>query len=55
MYNLLALIYTFLCLAEMIVIGLGNEIGILITDIMIGAVQLGVVISVERGMKKWTI
>ena len=55
MYNLLALIYTFLCLAEMIVIGLGNEIGILITDIMIGAVQIGVVISVERGMKKWTI
>ena len=54
-YNLLALIYSFLCLAETNVIGLGNEIGILITDIMIGAVQLGVVISVERGMKKWTI
>ena len=54
-YNLLALIYSFLCLAETNVIGLGNEIGILITDIMIGAVQIGVVISVERGMKKWTI
>ena len=54
-YNLLALIYTFLCLAEMIVIGLGNEIGILIAGVLIGAVQIGVVISVERGIKKWTI
>ena len=52
-YNLLALIYTFLCLAEMIVIGLGNEIGILIAGVLIGAVQIGVVISVEKGMKKW--
>lgn len=55
LYNLLALIYTFLCLAEMIVIGLGNEIGILTVGILIGAIQIGVVISVERGMKKWTI
>lgn len=54
-YNLLALIYTFLCLAEMIVIGLGNEIGILTVGVLIGAIQIGVVISVERGMKKWTI
>ena len=52
-YNLLALIYTFLCLSEMIVIGLGNEIGILIAGVLIGAVQIGVVISVEKGMKKW--
>ena len=54
-YNLLALIYAFLCLAETNVIGLGNEIGILIAGILIGGVQIGVVISVERGMKKWTI
>ena len=54
-YNLLALIYVFLCLAETNVIGLGNEIGILIIGVLIGAVQIGVVISVERGMKKWTI
>ena len=54
-YNLLALIYAFLCLAETNVIGLGNEIGILIIGVLIGAVQIGVVLSVERGMKKWTI
>lgn len=54
-YNLLALIYTFLCMAEMIVIGLGNEIGILIVGVLIGAVLTGVIISAERGIKKWTI
>ena len=54
-YNLLALIYTFLCLAEMIVIGLGNEVGIMIAGILIGAVVIGVIISAERGIKKWTI
>ena len=54
-YNLLALIYTFLCMAEMVVIGLNNEIGILIVGVLIGAVLIGVVISAERGIKKWTI
>lgn len=54
-YNLFALIYTFLCMAEMVVIGLGSEIGILIVGVLIGAVLIGVIISVERGIKKWTI
>ena len=54
-YNLLALIYTFLCMAEMVVIGLGDEIGILIVGVLIGADLIGVVISAERGIKKWTI
>ncbi|MBO7548972.1 MAG: hypothetical protein J6T77_03305 [Clostridia bacterium] len=54
-YNLLALIYTFLCMAEMVVIGLGDEIGILIVGVLIGAILIGVVISAERGIKKWTI
>ena len=54
-YNLLALLYTFLCMAEMVVIGLNNEIGILIVGAMIGAVLIGIVISVERGINKWTI
>ena len=54
-YNLLALIYTFLCMAEMVVIGLNNEIGILIVGALIGAVLIGIVISVERGINKWTI
>ena len=55
LYNLMALIYTFLCLAEMIVIGLGNEIGILISGILIGGSLIGIVISAERGVKKWII
>lgn len=54
-YNLLALIYTFLCMAEIVVIGLKTEIGILIVEALIGAVLIGVVISAERGIKKWTI
>ena len=54
-YNLLALIYTFLCLSEMIVIGLDSEIGILIAGVLIGAAQIGIVISAERGIKKWVI
>ena len=54
-YNLLALIYTFLCMAEMVVIGLGDEIGILIVGVLIGAILIGVIISAERGIKKWTI
>ena len=55
LYNLLALIYTFLCMAEMVVIGLGNETGILIVGVLIGSVMIGVIISAERGIKKWTI
>ena len=53
-YNLLALLYTHLCLAETTLIGHANNLGILIIDIVIGAVQIGIVVSVERGMKKWT-
>ena len=53
-YNLLALLYTFLCLAEMIVIGLGSEIGILTIGVLIGVILIGIVITLERGMKKWT-
>ena len=54
-YNCLALIYTLLCLAEMIVIGLDSEIGILIVGVLIGADLTGIVLSVERGMNKWVI
>ena len=54
-YNLVALIYTFLCMAEMIVIGLGNEVCILIVGILIGANLIAIVVSAERGIKKWTI
>ena len=53
-YNLLALIYTFLCLSEMTVIGLGEELSILIVSVLIGAILIGIVIALIRGMNKWT-
>ncbi len=42
-------------MAEMIVIGLGNEVCILIAGILIGANLIAIVASADRGMKKWTI
>jgi hypothetical protein len=54
-YNLLALLYAFACLFELIVLSRGSEIGALISGIIMGALLLAVVPSVERGIKKWTI
>lgn len=54
-YNRLALLYSFLCMAEMYVIGIGNETGILVVSILIGIVLVGIVFAAERGIKKWTI
>ena len=54
-YNLLALIYTFLCMAEMHVISIGSETGILIASVLIGLALIGIVVAAERGIKKWTI
>ena len=54
-YNLSALIYTFLCLAEMIVIGTGNEVCVLIVDVFMGIILIGIIILAQRGIKKWTI
>ncbi len=53
-YNLLALIYSFICMAEMIFLSLNSEIGILIVGVIMGGLLIGIVISVERGIKKWT-
>ena len=41
-------------LAEMIAIGLNSEIGVLLVGIVMGGLLIGIVISVERGIKKWT-
>ena len=54
LYNLLALVYALLCIAEMTVICTDNEIGILIAEALLGAVLIAMILSVERGMKKWT-
>ena len=53
-YNLLALMYSFICMAEMIFLSLNSEIGILIVGVIMGGLLIGIVISVERGIKKWT-
>ena len=53
-YNLLALIFEFLCVAEVIANSRGSELAILIIGILMGAILLAVVPVVERGIKKWT-
>ena len=54
-YNLLALIYSIICIAEVIAIGRETEIAYIVTSVIIGVLILIIVPSVERGMKKWTI
>ena len=54
-YNRSALIYISLCFAEMIVIGTGNEISILIIDILMGIILIDIIVLAERGIKKWKI
>ena len=54
-YNLLGLIYAFLCMAEMIFIGLKSGVCVLITGVLMGINLIGIVISAQRGIKKWTI
>ena len=53
-YNLLALIYSFICMAEMILLSVNSKIGILLVGVVMGGLLIGIVISVERGIKKWT-
>ena len=54
-YNASALVYTFLCLAEMIVIGTGSETAILIVDILMGISLIDITVLAGRGIKKWEI
>ena len=54
-YNLLTLVYSFTCVAEVIAACSHNEIAFLVTGIIMGALLLCIVPSVERGIKKWTI
>ena len=53
-YNLLALIFEYLCIAEMIANSCGSEIAVLVISIFMGAVLIAIVPTVERGNKKWT-
>ena len=54
-YNLLSLFYSLTCIAEMIAVSRGHEIVTLMICVVTGALLIGVVLSVERGIKKWTI
>ena len=53
-YNLLALIYEFLCISELISMSRGNDVITLIVGILTGAVMPLITISVYSGVKKWT-
>ena len=53
-YNLLALLYSFFCVAEMIAVSRGLEIITAIVGVIMGGLLIATVFSVERGIKKWT-
>ena len=54
LYNLLVLIYGFLCVAETISMNNANDISICIIGALMGIILLVVVPTVERGINKWT-
>ena len=54
MYNLLALVYEFTCIAEMVFNRSENGVAAMVTGAILGAVLLAITPAVERGMKKWT-
>ncbi len=53
-YNLLVLLFSFMCLVEKIAIGRQNGVLLLITDVLIGIVILLMTPAMARGIKKWT-
>ena len=53
-YNVLVLIYGFLCIVEIIVISGENEIAISVVGALMGLILLAIVPTLERGIKKWT-
>ena len=53
-YNILTLIYSLSCVAQMIVLTAGSEVIALIVGIIVGIVLLLLVPSVGKGVKKWT-
>ncbi len=53
-YNVLSLIFEFLCLSEMISFSRANNIAVLIINIIMGVVLVLIIPTVERGIKKWS-
>ena len=54
-YNLLALCFEFLCLAEIVAMSRDNAAATLLIGVLMGAVLPAIVISVDRGIKKWSV
>ncbi len=54
LYNLFALIYEFLCIADMVACNLENGVAVLVIGILMGITLIAITPAVERGMKKWT-
>ena len=52
-YNILALIYAFLCMAQHFALTLKNETAVLISGILIGALMLLIIPAAEIGVRKW--
>lgn len=53
-YNFLALIYSFLCITEMVLIAGGSQVLTSVAEVLMGIILLLMVFAVERGFKKWT-
>ena len=53
-YNLLAIILELLCIAETVALSRGSDIAVLVTDVLMSAILIIIVPTVERGIKKWT-
>ncbi len=53
-YNIIALIFEFLCIAEMIAYSAESEIAQLVVSILMGVSLLLIVPTVERGIQKWS-
>ena len=54
-YNLLALFFEFLCLAEAVAMSRENAAVTLLIGILMGAVLPAIVVSVDRGIKQWSV
>ena len=55
LYNLMALIYAYLCMAQHFALSLNNETAVLVINILTGIVILVMVPAAIRGEKKWII
>ena len=53
-YNLLALVYEFLCMAELIIQSRDSGAATLVTGILMGVIWPLIILATDRGVRKWT-